>query len=82
MPSPSPASVEDLIFCRLLLSPFAEFSGADCLRPSELKDSFKTGVDECLDLLQCSSCGPLFQLHTAGQVSAEDPDVDVDGRVR
>ena len=51
--NPSPASLEDVIFCWLLLGPFPEFSVADGLRPSDPKDSSKACVDECLDLLQC-----------------------------
>ena len=59
--NPSPASLEDFIFCRLLLGPFPEFFVADGLRPSNLEESSKAGVDECLDLLQCWSCGsPCF----------------------
>ena len=54
--NPSPVSLEDLIFCWLLLGPFSEFSFADGLRPSDPKDSSMAGVDECLDLLQCHSC--------------------------
>ena len=33
--TPSPASLEDFIFCWLLLGPFPEFSFADDLRPSD-----------------------------------------------
>ena len=59
--NPSPASLEDFIFCWLLLGPFPEFSVADGLGPSDPKDSSKAGVDECLDLLQCRGGGsPCF----------------------
>ena len=47
---PSPASLEDLIFCWLLLGPLSEFSVAGGLRPSDPKDSSKVGVDEWSDL--------------------------------
>ena len=42
--SPSPASLEDVIFCWLLLGPFPEFSVADGLRPSDPKDSSTASV--------------------------------------
>ena len=59
--NPSPATLEDFIFCWLLLGPFSEFPVAGGLRPSAPKDSSMTGVDECLNLLQCRSCGfPCF----------------------
>ena len=67
--SPLSASVENFIFCLLLLSLFPEFSVADGLRPSDAKESSKAGVDECLDLLQFLQpwfC--MFQLHTGRQV--------------
>ena len=35
---PSPGSLEDFIFCWLLLGPFPEFSVAGGLRPSDSKD--------------------------------------------
>ena len=57
MSSPCPASLEDRIFCWLLLGPFPEFSAADGLRSLDPKDSSKVGVDECLDLFQCRSRG-------------------------
>ena len=37
--SPPPASLQELIFCWLLLGPFPEFSVADDHRPSDSKDS-------------------------------------------
>ena len=48
----SPASLDDFIFCWLLLGLFPEFFVANDLRPSHPKDSSKAGVDECLDLPQ------------------------------
>ena len=43
-------------------------------------DSSKVGVDECLDPLQCRSCGSLC--FAGGFYSAgKDPDFDVDGQV-
>ena len=44
MPSPSRASLEDLIFCWWLLGPFPEYPVADGLRPAYLKESFTAGV--------------------------------------
>ena len=61
MSNPSPLSLEEFIFCRLLLGSFPEFFVADGLRTSDPKDSSKAGVDECLDLLQCRNRGsPCF----------------------
>ena len=37
--SPSPTSLEDFIFCWMLLGPFPEYSDGDGLRPSDPKDS-------------------------------------------
>ena len=59
--NPSPASLEDHIFCWLLPGLFPEFSVVDCLRLLDPKYSSKAGVDECLYLNQCCSCGfPCF----------------------
>ena len=83
--NPSPASVEDFIFCCLLLGPFPELSVADGLRPSDPKDSSEAGVDECLDLLQCRSHdSPCFSSVQQDRFycGVKDPDFDVDGRVR
>ena len=44
MSNPSTASLEDLIFCWLLVGPFPEFSIADGLRPSGWKYSSEAGV--------------------------------------
>ena len=79
---PSPASLEDLIFCWLLVGPFPEFSVADGLRPS---DSFKAGVDECLDFLQCRGHSfPCFSSIQQGRFycGVKDPDLYVDGQDR
>ena len=81
---PSPVSLEDFIFCWLLLGPFPEFSVADGLRPSDPKDSSETGVDECLDLLQCRSrSSPCFSsIQKDRFCNTKDPDFDVDCQVR
>ena len=82
--NPSPASLEDRIFCWLLLGPFPEFSAPYSLRPSDPKDFSKAGVDECLDLQCRSRVSPCF-----GSIQryrfycgAKDPDFVVDGQVR
>ena len=57
----SSASLENFIFCCLLLVLFPEFSVADGLGSSDQKNSSKEGADECLDFLQCRSRGsPCF----------------------
>ena len=80
----SPASVEDFIFCWLLLGPLPEFPVADGLRPLDLKDSSRAGIDECLDLLQCRSRGyPCFSSLQQDRFycGVKDSDFDVDGHV-
>ena len=50
------------------------------LRSSDLKDSSRTGVDECLDLLHCHSHGsPCFISIQKGSFycGVENPDFDV-----
>ena len=55
--SPSPGSLQDLIFRWLLLDQsISRFPVADVLRPAHPKDSPKAGVDECLSLILCR-CG-------------------------
>ena len=80
-----PVSLEEFIFCWLLLGLFPQFSVADGLRPSDLKDSSEAGVDECLDLLLCHSCGsPRFSSIQQDRFhcGVTDPDFDVDGQDR
>ena len=72
----------DPIFYWLFLGPFPQFSVPDGLRLSYLKDSFKAGVDECPDLLQCHSCGaPYFSSIQQERFCAEDPVFDGHGQV-
>ena len=83
--NPSTPSLEDFIFCCLLLGPFPELSVADGFRPSDPKDSSKAGVDECLDLLQCCSHGsPCFISIQQDRFycGVKDHDFDADGQVR
>ena len=80
-----PVSLEDFIFCWLLLGLFPEFSVADSLRSLDLKDSSKAGVDEFLDLLQCGSRGsPCFSSIQQNRFycGVKVPDFDVAGQVR
>ena len=82
--NPFLASLEDFIFCWLLLVPFPEFSVADGLRPLDPKDFSKAGVDECLYLFQCHSHGsPCFSSKQQHRFycGAKDPYYDVDGQV-
>ena len=44
-----PASLEEFIFCWLLLVPFSEFSGVDNLKPENQTNPCKAGADECPD---------------------------------
>ena len=83
--NPSPASVEDFIFCWLLLGPFPEFSVADGLRSSDPKGSSKAGVDKCLDLLHCRSYdSPCFSSVQQDRFycGVKDTDFDVNDQVR
>lgn len=47
--NPSPASLKDVIFNRLLSRSLPQFLVADGVRPANLKNSSEAGVDACLD---------------------------------
>ena len=67
--------MKDLIYCWLLLDPFPEFYVAN-----GLTDSYKAGVDECLDLLRCRSCAsPPFHSNQQDRFHSgvKDPDDQV-----
>ena len=71
-------------FAACCLVRFQTSSVADGLRPSDLKDSSKAGVDECLGLLQCCSHGfPCFSSIQQDRFycGIKDPDFDVDGQL-
>ena len=48
---PSPASLKDVIFCRLLPRSLPQFLVTDGVRPANLKNPSEAG-DQCLDSLQ------------------------------
>ena len=47
--NPSPASLKDVVFCRLLSRSLPQFLVADGVRPVNLENPFEKGVDECLE---------------------------------
>ena len=69
----------DVLFCW-----FPEFPVADGLRPADLKDSTKAGVDEYLDLLRCGNgrCPCFSTIEDRFNGGVEGPDLDADGQVR
>ena len=73
--NPYPASLEDFIFCLLLLGPFSEFVSDPC----------KASVDELLDVLQfCRLGSPCFSSIQQHRIycGVEEPDFVGGGQVR
>ena len=82
--NPSPASLKDVVFCRLLSRSLPQFLVADGVRPVNLENPFEKGVDECLEFLHVRGSGSpglgsieSDRLHDG----VEDPDLGVGAQI-
>lgn len=59
MTYPSPASLKDVVLCRLLSRSLPQLLVADSVRPANLENPSEAGVDECLDFRHGDDDGSL-----------------------